>query len=89
MSAFEAALEQFHRIDLVFPIAGVSERRVFPNYGPSSQGFQKPDLGVIDVNLKAVMYTLGLALQQFRRQEPNKDGFRGKGLSTKFLWSLK
>lgn len=79
MSAFETAVAQFGRIDLVFPVAGIAERRSFPNTGPNSNGFQKPNLEVIDVNLTAVMYTISLALQQFRRQEKNQFGFRGKG----------
>lgn len=44
--------------------------------------FAKPDLSVIDVDLTGVLYTLALAIQQFRRQEPvawsaNRQ-FRGK-----------
>lgn len=30
----------------------------------------KPDLGIIDVDLTGVLYTVALAVQQFRRQEP-------------------
>lgn len=76
--AFESAVGQFGRIDYVYPIAGIAERRSFPNTASQSRGFIKPDLTVVDVNLTAVMYTVSLALQQFRRQEVNRHGFRGK-----------
>ncbi|EXJ92464.1 hypothetical protein A1O3_01015 [Capronia epimyces CBS 606.96] len=78
VAAFEAAVKQFGRIDYVYPIAGLSERRAFPNRGKNSQGFEKPDLLTLDVNLTAVLYTVSLALQQFRRQDLNRFGFRGK-----------
>ncbi|KAK5331689.1 hypothetical protein LTR93_000694 [Exophiala xenobiotica] len=78
VSAFEKAVNTLGRIDYVYPIAGLSERRSFPNRGKDYKGFEKPDLSVIDVNLTAVLYTVSLALQQFRRQALNKFGFRGK-----------
>ncbi|KIW84851.1 hypothetical protein Z517_00239 [Fonsecaea pedrosoi CBS 271.37] len=78
VSAFEKAVDTFGRIDYVFPIAGLSERRSFPNRGKDLKRFEKPDLSVIDVNLTAVLYTVSLALQQFRRQDVNKFGFKGK-----------
>ncbi|OAL33228.1 hypothetical protein AYO20_07545 [Fonsecaea nubica] len=78
VSAFEKAVDTFGRIDYVFPIAGLSERRSFPNRGKDLKGFEKPDLSVIDVNLTGVLYTVSLALQQFRRQDVNKFGFKGK-----------
>lgn len=77
-SAFRTAVETFGRIDYVFPIAGISESRVFPNKGKGLKDFEKPDLSVVAVNLTAVLYTVSLGLQQFRRQEVNKFGFRGK-----------
>ena len=77
-SAFQTAIDQFGRIDYVFPVAGIPERRAFPNRGKNHKGFEKADLTVIDVNLTAVVHTVSLALQQFRRQEVNKFGFRGK-----------
>lgn len=40
--------------------------------------FKEPDLSVVDVDLKGVMFTVGLAVQQFRRQEKDANGFRGK-----------
>jgi NAD(P)-dependent dehydrogenase (short-subunit alcohol dehydrogenase family) len=75
--AFEAAEAQFGRIDYVYPIAGIGERRSFPNR-PHSKGYEKPDLAVLEVDAIGVFYTVSLALQHFRRQEPNKYGFRGK-----------
>jgi NAD(P)-dependent dehydrogenase (short-subunit alcohol dehydrogenase family) len=80
-SAFQTAIDQFGRIDYVFPVAGLAERRAFPNRGKNHKGFEKADLTVIDVNLTAVIHTVSLALQQFRRQEVNKFGFRGKSTS--------
>lgn len=41
-----------------------------------------PDLSVIDVNVKGVLYTVYLALAYFRRQESDKDGWRGKIIVT-------
>ena len=77
-SAFEAAIAAFNgRIDYVFPIAGIGERRSFPNR-PKSTGFEKPDLSVIEVDEIGVLYTVSLAVQHFRRQGFNKYGYRGK-----------
>ena len=77
---FGRAVAKFGRIDYVYPIAGVTEKKWLPNDPHSSTGFEKPDLTTLDVNLNGVMYTVSLALQQFRRQEV-KDGFRGKSQS--------
>ncbi|OQU94359.1 hypothetical protein CLAIMM_00720 [Cladophialophora immunda] len=76
---FEAALDRLDskHVDYVCPIAGVGEGRTFPNR-PNSVGFQEPDLTKFEVNMNGFLYTVSLALQQFRRQEPNKHGFRGK-----------
>ena len=79
--AFSKAVGQLGRIDYVYPIAGVGERVWTPN-DPSASGFVKPDLTVIDIDLYGVMYTVSLALQQFRRQEVGKNGTRGKSRST-------
>ena len=77
-TAFESAIETFNgRIDYVLPIAGIGERRSFPNR-PSSTGFEKPDLKVIEVDEVGVIYTVSLAVQHFRRLEKNKHGYRGK-----------
>lgn len=81
VAAFESAIDTFGRIDYVFPIAGLSERKTFPNRGKNLTAFEKPDLSVVDVNLTAVVCTVSLALQQFRRQNVNKFGFRGKSKS--------
>lgn len=75
--AFGKAVHAFGRIDYVYPIAGIGERVWTPNDPTKSSGFEKPDLTVIDLDLVGVMYTVSLAVQQFRRQEP-KGGFRGK-----------
>ncbi|EXJ71072.1 uncharacterized protein A1O5_06065 [Cladophialophora psammophila CBS 110553] len=76
-SAWETAEAEFKRIDYVFPIAGIGERRSFPNR-PNSAGYEKPDLTVLEVDCIGVIYTVSLAVQHFRRQQPNKYGFRGK-----------
>jgi len=75
--AFSQAVADFGRIDYVYPIAGIGERAWIPN-DPGRSGFEMPDLSVIDVDLTGVLYTVGLAVQQFRKQEPGKHGFRGK-----------
>ncbi|OAL23875.1 hypothetical protein AYO22_06051 [Fonsecaea multimorphosa] len=76
-SAWEAAEAEFKRIDYVFPIAGIGETRAFPNR-PNSTGYEKPDLSVLEVDCIAVIYSVSLAVQHFRRQQPNKYGFKGK-----------
>jgi len=75
LSAFQQALRALGgRIDSVFPIAGISERKWLPL--PSeikamkAGEFAKPDLSVIDIDLTGVLYTVALAVQQFQRQEP-------------------
>ncbi|KAK5307583.1 hypothetical protein LTR99_000555 [Exophiala xenobiotica] len=75
--AFSQAVADSGRIDYVYPIAGVGERPSIIN-DPSQTGFEMPDLTVLDVDLTGVIYTVSLAVQQFRRQEPGKNGFRGK-----------
>ena len=61
----------------MFPIAGIGERRSFPNR-PNSTGFEKPDLSVVEVDEIGVIYTVWLGVQHFRRQERPKDGLKGK-----------
>jgi NAD(P)-dependent dehydrogenase (short-subunit alcohol dehydrogenase family) len=75
VSAFTAALEKLGgRIDFVAPIAGIGEKKWLPTFeemgraGPDGE-FAKPNLSVIDVDLTGVLYTVALAVQQFRRQE--------------------
>jgi NAD(P)-dependent dehydrogenase (short-subunit alcohol dehydrogenase family) len=75
LSAFQTALRVLGgRIDFVAPIAGIGEKKWLPTFdvmGKSSgDDFVKPDLSVIDVDLTGVLYTIALAVQQFRRQEP-------------------
>ncbi|KAH7142764.1 hypothetical protein B0J13DRAFT_445022 [Dactylonectria estremocensis] len=74
---FEAAVKQFGRIDYVFPIAGIPEISWLPNR-PKATEFEKPNLAVLEVNTNGALYTSALAIQLFRRQEPNQYGFRGK-----------
>jgi hypothetical protein len=78
VKGFEAAISEFGRIDYVYPIAGIGERPWTPHHTGPKDAFVKPDLCVADVDMRAVLYSCSLALQQFRRQEPDKDGFRGK-----------
>lgn len=60
------------KIDFVAPIAGIGERKwlPFPSETQSMKEgeFMKPDLGTVDVDLTGVLYTIALAVQQFRRQ---------------------
>lgn len=75
LNAFKSALGVLGgRIDFVAPIAGIAERKWIPTLGSGPYGvegeFVKPDLTVIDVDLAGVLYTVALALQQFRRQIP-------------------
>ncbi|KAK5213460.1 hypothetical protein LTR72_000315 [Exophiala xenobiotica] len=85
--AFSQAVADSGRIDYVYPIAGVGERPSIIN-DPSQTGFEMPDLTVLDVDLTGVIYTVSLAVQQFRRQEPGKNGFRGKSKFTYLVTSL-
>ncbi len=84
VAAFEKAVADFGRIDYVFPIAGIGERKVIKN-DPKGQGFQKPDLFTIDVDLIGLLYTAYLAIQQMRRQEKDGQGYRGKSRRSCFL----
>ncbi|EXJ57091.1 hypothetical protein A1O7_07435 [Cladophialophora yegresii CBS 114405] len=74
--AFSQAVADFGRIDYVYPIAGIGERVSIPN-DPSATGFEMPDLTVLDIDLTGVLYTVSLAVQQFRKQQPGKNGLRG------------
>jgi hypothetical protein len=78
VKVFEAAISEFGRIDYVYPIAGIGERPWTPHHTGPKEAFVRPDLSVTDVDMRAVLYSCSLALQQFRRQELDKDGFRGK-----------
>lgn len=78
-SGFQNAVDKFGHIDYVFAVAGIPERPWLANK-PDATTFEKPDLSVFDVNASGVLYTSALAIQQMRRQEPNKFGFRGKSM---------
>lgn len=80
VAAFEKAVKEFGRIDYVFPIAGIGERKVIKN-DPTATEFEKPDLACIDVDLTGLLYTAYIAIQQFRRQDKGADGYRGKSES--------
>lgn len=80
--AFQQAVDRFGRIDYVFPFAGIGENAWTPSpsqAGDKTQPFTKPNLTVIDINVNGVLYTSSIAVQQFRRQTPDEQGFRGKG----------
>ena len=77
LAAFEHAVKEFGRIDYVFPIAGIGERKAI-KHDPKATGFQKPDLTVIDIDLSGVLYTAFLAIQQMRRQDKDSSGTRGR-----------
>lgn len=77
VASFTQAVKEFGRIDYVFPIAGIGERKVIRN-DPTAIEFEKPDLSVIDVDLTGLMYTCFLAIQQMRRQEKDSTGYRGR-----------
>ena len=82
---FEAAVKELGRIDYVFAVAGISEIP-WLLIRPKATEFEKPNLSVFDINANGVFYISALAIQQFRRQQPNKYGFRGKSmLNIKFL----
>lgn len=85
MSAFKQALRVFKggRIDYVFPVAGIGEKAWLP-FAEDEEGkgkdadFVKPNLQALEVDLTGVLYTVALAVQQFRRQEKDAQGWRGK-----------
>jgi len=89
VACFQKAVDAFGgRVDYVFPIAGIGERRWIPTReetktkedGAETEGagFVKPDLTVVDADLTGVLWTVGVAVQQFRRQGVGRWGFRGK-----------
>lgn len=77
---FSKVVGDLGRVDLVFPIAGIGENQCWLQRGDSTNEFTKPDLTVLDVNLTGLLYTSSLAIQQMRRQEKDRDGFRGKSM---------
>ncbi|TKA23047.1 hypothetical protein B0A50_07363 [Salinomyces thailandicus] len=67
------------RVDYVFAIAGVGEKRSLPNFGAEATGeFVKPDGVCLDVDLYGVVWTVSLGVQQMRRQAKDGEGWRGK-----------
>lgn len=81
LAAFEKALEVVQRLDIVIVNAGVTEAAFVPNDGGKGQGFVKPNLRTLDINLNGFLYTSALAIQQMRRQEIDADGVRGRSES--------
>lgn len=80
-AAFEKAIKELGgRIDYVFPIAGIGERKAIKN-DPTATEFEKPDLTVLDVDLNGVLYTTFLGIQQFRHQDKDNTGYRGRSAS--------
>jgi len=81
------------RIDYVFANAGIAQMKEMRSKDPSYFGSAAPTdltnladhppvLKVIDVNLTGVLYTVQLSLVYFRRQNKDKDGWRGKIVAT-------
>ncbi|KAL3954163.1 hypothetical protein ACCO45_012119 [Purpureocillium lilacinum] len=81
VAAFQRAVDLLGRIDYVFPFAGIGENDWSPSKDDSGepQDFKKPNLSVVDINLTGVLYTVSIAVQHFRRQQLDCNGFRGKG----------
>lgn len=78
VTAFETAIEAVKRLDIVIVNAGVGEKTFVPNDAGKGQGFVKPNLNILEVDLNGFLYTSALAIQQMRRQEPGEDGLRGR-----------
>ncbi|KAF2198777.1 NAD(P)-binding protein [Delitschia confertaspora ATCC 74209] len=79
LSAFQQAVSASKTIDFVFPVAGVGEKAWLPKADEmEGKGLVEPDLSVLDVDLKGVLWTVGLAVQQMKRQDKGRDGWRGK-----------
>jgi len=78
VAAFSNAVEIFNRIDIVIVNAGVGEKVFVPNDGGTGQGFVKPNLQILDVDLSGFLYMSALALQQMRRQGVDDEGLRGR-----------
>ncbi len=80
VKAFTQAVSAFGRLDYVYGIGGIGERRWLPNNATSTSGheFEMPDLSVLDIDLTGVLYTSALAIQQARRQDVGPNGFRCK-----------
>lgn len=90
---FTSTLNTFGpRLDYVIANAGVSDIQAMrekdsDNFSTSYLSLEQikdnpPSLRVLDVNMKGVAYSAYLALAQFRSQEPDKAGWRGKLVMT-------
>ncbi|KAJ4992424.1 hypothetical protein SVAN01_02133 [Stagonosporopsis vannaccii] len=83
LAAFRSGLKALGgRIDFVAPVAGIGEVPWLPVFEEmevrAKEGvFVKPNLSVIDVDLNGVLYTIALAVQQMRAQQPT-ERYRGK-----------
>lgn len=80
VKVFTQAVSAFGRIDYVYGIGGIGERRWLPNNVATTSGheFEMPDLTTLEIDLIGVLYTASLAIQQGRRQEPGANGWRCK-----------
>lgn len=83
LAAFQHAVKAFNnQIDFVAPIAGIGEKPWLPSpeqcKAMKEGEFEEPNLAVVDVDLRGVLYTIALAVQQFRRQDKDASGWRGK-----------
>lgn len=85
VAAFQKAVDEFGRIDYVYPIAGVGERKTVKNDPKATKGFEKPDLTTLDVDLTGVLFTAYLGIQQMRRQEKDESGFRGRSKKSELV----
>jgi len=87
VEVFNKAITRWGRIDYVFANGGIGEQLWLPNT-PPKEGFVKPNLSTLDVDLTGALYTAALAIQQFQRQEKNDFGFRGKLLFTSSVFGI-
>ncbi|KAM5344277.1 hypothetical protein ACJ41O_012814 [Fusarium nematophilum] len=80
VKGFKKAVSEFGRIDYVYPIAGIGENSWIPPLASdqSPDDFAKPNLSIIKINVTGLLYSVALALQQFRRQGTGSNGFQGK-----------
>ena len=72
---FQSVFDIEERLDFVYANAGIVERFSFYEKHPPGQPPPQPDLTVIDINLKSVIYTSWLAQHYFRlsKQSDNKN----------------
>ncbi|VUC32176.1 unnamed protein product, partial [Clonostachys rosea] len=89
-AAFKQAVKAFGRIDYLYPIAGIGENTWIPPPPPGfpADDFVEPNLSIIDINVKGFLYTVSLAVQQFRKQPKGYHGFRGKILSPSSIMGI-